>query len=344
MRTAFQFRSAQGNADGCCWSVQTAARYQWDSTVTPAARCHVCMLGMLREVQGNPPDDAWVFRELVPSAKWSWQGGKAGSAADFTASRMKYERFNQRLHELLVRANFRRADLGLSPWKLAEFHWHMFRHGSAIMALLFKTPESEIMRSLRMTHETLRSYRAHVLTEYGMLFDRAQQQAGVEQRAWTVDCDRIAAQTVGAGTSTCGRLRDELLTLCRLLGIAPNTLRRAPAGFRQLVIHGAASNRMVSTEYARPLLEEMRRADATSAHADAEATGVLVSPLITAADIVLPLQQPSALLEAIVDYEDDEDTIRGDGETDSQADTQAGDLQDLKDKWNVLNAVARSGL
>ena len=52
------------------------------------------------------------------------------------------------------------------------------------------------------------------------------------------------------------------------------------------------------------------------------------------------MQQPSALLEAIADYEDDEDTIRGDGE----ADTQADDLQDLKDKWNVLNVVARSGL
>ena len=97
----FEMLSATGNADGRRWSHASAAEYQWSDAVTPACRCHACLLLMLLDMQGDAPENAPLFRQMTTDGKWSWHGWQCGIASHFSSERLQYGRFNELLHEIL---------------------------------------------------------------------------------------------------------------------------------------------------------------------------------------------------------------------------------------------------
>ena len=343
----FEYRSAAGNADGRGWSMMSAAGYQWKTSVTPGQRCPVCLLLMLLSMQGDAPVDAPLFRRLVKGAKWGWKNGEAGCAAHFTSERLQYWKYNEWLHQLLIQVNDWREDRGLAHWPRSDFHWHMFRHGHVIMALIYKTPQAEIQRSLRMNPETLQSYCAHVVGALGALFDGAQTHEGVQQRAWAVELDRLAEAVVGRGDA-CGALRSELQRLCDIIQVSPTALRRAKPCLRQLIVHGAAMRHILSVRFATPLLDELRKADLPSTSSTAAAlpsTSSTSDPaVLELSTLVDEVTDPEALaapqvddaartVDEPVDGIDDEATQVGD-------DTTQVAVAELQDMWQSLRAEA----
>ena len=362
---AYQYRCAAGNAEGRAWSVASSARYQLDDAVTPGSRCHVCLLHMLLDMQGDAPDDAPLFCDMAAGARWSWQGGEHGRPEHFSTRRMPYRSYNQRLHELLKQVNVWRESAGMVHWPLSSVHWHMFRHGHTIMSLIFRTPEAEMVRKLRMKPETLASYRAHVVSTYGILFDAAQTNRDVQRRANETEGDRMAAAAVAADSSVdFATMRRAIVTLCDLFNLEPAALRRMPPTLRQIFLYGAAGKQVIPSCVVGPLLTELRGTDTPGTQPMALPAGVPVSSLIT--EVVVPLAQcgvlnVSEVVPAVDEYLDDGDDIREDDAgadgcdgTASQAGTQVGDggsnddatqvahVSDLRDAWQLLHAQAMS--
>ena len=285
---------SEANPDGRAWSMQSAAPHQFTSHTSPGSRCTVCMLLMLLDMQGDAAPDSPLFRKMAPHARWSWKGGTAGKARDFTAERLAYEQYNKYLHDLLKEVNIYLEKNGLTRWKLSEFHWHMFRHGHVIMALIFRTPEAEIIRSLRMEPKTVESYRAHTVGLLGAAFDEAQTQDGVQERAQEVQVDGMVRRVDVSPAAEVGNLRSELSLLCKQLHVTPSSLEKMGVQMQQLVIHGASRARLLSPRFVQPLLQHLHGCatpgDPASALAEHE---VPLSTLVQSVDWALTAQRVS---------------------------------------------------
>ena len=344
-RCEFEYLSAAGNQDGRAWSVRSAATYQCTNNATPAARCHVCMLLMMLAMQGDAPHDAPLFREMAPGEVWSWQRLEFGSASSFSEERMRYRSFNARLRQLLLRVNAWRAGKGLVQWVAASFHWHMFRHGHVIMALVFNVPVTEILRSLRMLPSTLQAYRAHVSSAFGSLLDVAQTHCGVQERARSIECNALAVAAVGPGAD-CTVLRCELELMCATLHVSSSGLRHLRPAMRQLVIHGAAARSLLSIRFVVPLLAELQRTDGERTAQPAANVELPTSQHIT--NIEAPLLSDAALDVAVQALPDDEhetatqiSTSDGATQVGDNVTADVGNLHDLEEAWHLLHHVAQ---
>ena len=273
------------NLDGRQWSFQSACGFQFTSSATPAMRCSVCMLLYLLDMQGCAAEEAPLLREMAGGGGWSWRGGTDGCTEHFSTTRLPYESFNKLLHEDVRQANaWREYHLRLPPWPKASAHWHMFRHGHIIMALIFQTPKGELMRSSRVHPRTLESYRAHTGGLLSVLFDQAHMEGSVQERTRKTQCHSLARRIAqSAATVDEELLRNELIGMCETFGITPVALERAPAGLRQLILSGAAMYRptLLSMQHIGILQQEFNRHSAGAPSLALESCEVELSTLVT---------------------------------------------------------------
>ena len=153
-------------------------------------------------------------------------------AASFSLARLTYDSFNTLLRQLLPLANAGRREIGLLDWPMREVHWHMFRHGHVMMALIFDTPESEVVRSLRMKLSTLEVYRAHVKPLFDQLLHEATQHSGVERRVLRNNC-LVLAKALSQGDEA-GEWGELLLSFCEMYKVTPAGLHNMPQQLRQV--------------------------------------------------------------------------------------------------------------
>ena len=350
------------NHDGRQWSLRSACGFQFSSLATPASRCPACLLLYLLSMQGDAPDDAPLFRVLVGGGGWSWCGGIDGCAEHFSTNRLQYEAFNALLHEDVLQANaWREVNLNLPPWPLAFAHWHMFRHGGIIMAIIFKQPIGELERSARIDRRTLESYRAHTGGLLSVLFDEAHKEDSVHARTCEAQCQALARRIAeSAGDVDEAQLRDELFGMCDSLGFTPAALQRVPAGMRQLMVSGAAMYRppLLSIQHVGPLQEELERGYNRHEPSMALEYGeVKLSTLVTSVDAALAavsdgsehqnmatrLERPSVDAKGGADDDAMEDGNSVDDEAEEEDEVDEADEADEVDKEDANDAATQAG-
>ena len=244
------------DASGLAFSVQRA------TGMCAGGWCPACLLLHFLDSRGGLAHlvsvDAWLICEAAGGFSFESDDaddevGAAVPAAPqhFGADALSYASYNPLLRRLLVRANKRRLELGLDVWSRAEFHWHMFRHGAAIMALVMGDAPSEIERRLRMKPETLVYYRQHVTPEYDAAVGDAS-----STRPFVVDVsslvEPVRRQLPSAWTAQA--VRGELEAFLQSIGLTVPALRGQGAGFRQAAVNKASAERRLHRDLVMPLL------------------------------------------------------------------------------------------
>jgi len=369
----FEFRSAEGNADGRGYCPN------WACGHTPDARwCGACLLLYYVQCLGSCLDGtkaSWLFR--LPQGTLSWMEGTSRPAVPkaFTEDALPYVMYNTLLKALRLRINEIRERRSLPPYSLAEFHFHMFRHGNVMMSLIFGDSDGEIMRRLRMESSTLLSYRQHVSSAYNILLKQQTLDAHtLEQQVRLpfpsthpshlamayvlalsyhydllpcplqvlLDADVLAAQMVGRLTGwSVAAVRVELSSFLRYAGCTLKGLRGSQRGFCQVVVSGSAAARRLHPQLSEALLEAL----GASHDSDGPAAAPALSNLIEAGEAEGLVARPTHLqvAQAIdndhvadVDVHEDGDTATQYEESEAGTTTIGPSFEDLKEMWREI--------
>ena len=350
-----EFRSAACNADGAQFCGQ------WAQGTTESGRwCAACLLLHLLHSMGydlaelaarpEPEDgecDECDDREengepLFRSVKRQFfsferqNGSRAAAQESYLSEMLPYESYNPLLHRILIKANERRRKAGLAIWSVTEFHWHMFRHGNVMMALVFKEPEHEILRKLRMVPETLESYRQHVVSAYSAVLSE-QVDPEVQASADRTEAQVLAEATMaalGPSALTPGDIRDAILRMCNGLHMAVRGLKAVKKGFRQVIVCGAAAQALLPPALVKPLLAALGTTDDGRAPSAGDGSVVTMSRLVHADELQTAARAP------IHDWAwVEEGTERIDAASEAEGTTTvAMSVQELKERWHEVRA------
>ena len=162
----YEMRTAMGNADGRGYCPN------WACGRTPHGTwCGACLLLHYLACRGAAEGDkgGWLFRLAKGSLSFARGRSVDAQPSAFSDDAMPYDKFSSLLHKVRIRINEVRKAMGLPEYSAAEFHWHMFRHGNVMMALIFGDSPGEIMRRLRMDASTLEAYRQHTSAMYRLV-------------------------------------------------------------------------------------------------------------------------------------------------------------------------------
>ena len=254
----YEMRTAPGNADGrgYCpnWACGRTAHGAW---------CGACLvlhyLVCLGVTEGS--EDGWLFR--LPTGTLSFARGRSVDAqpSAFSADAMPYTKFNALLHKVRIRANEARAAAGLPEYSEEEFHWHMFRHGNVMMALIFGDSPGEIMRRLRMDASTLESYRHHTSAMYRLVLSEQSVDADTQEQATRLEVTQLAAAMLTLLRSehswTAATIAHELLSFLRHIGCSMRALHNATPLFWQLAVTSAVTSGFLDETLSAALLEAL---------------------------------------------------------------------------------------
>ena len=249
------------NRDGRGWSLDMAAGWALplDRSIPIQQRCTACLLLMLLDRQNDAEDDTPVFRKLARTAHWSFKGGAGSSPFDFTKDYVACGYFNRELHAVMDRVNQDRANG--EKYNTDSCHWHMWRHGAAMMSAIFDVSDDQACRTLRMSPSTLKEYREHVTAVLGAWINRAGMVDGSFERANRNKCRQMAVKALGesAAEDKVANLTERLARLCSTTKMSADVLRCAPPGWRQLILYGAAirSPPLLEPETVPALLEAL---------------------------------------------------------------------------------------
>ena len=372
----FEMRSAEGNAGG------TAYCPNWARGHTPHGRwCGACLLLFYLECLGvvaaelDGSDASWLFREAKGAFSFERGANAQAKPSSFAPHALRYLQYNRFLRRLLAPLNVWRVKQGLPEYSKDEFHFHMFRHGSVMMALIFRTPKEELMRTHRLDAVTIASYAEHASAVYNLLLEQGSARDGNVDAANEVEADAMAVdvlrEVVGPHSWPVGSVRAELLHLLAFLKWTVRALRSVHPQLRQVrrghrtrtyahELHGcvvrcdvqvavsaAAYQGRFQSQLVAPLLAALgvRESPAVAAPPTALALECLVceSEIASASDALPDHMAAAHELDAEAADEDvagELETVRGSTTDDGTATIVADDapsIDDLKHMWHEVH-------
>ena len=274
----FAYKAAPGNQHGRRWSPASAAGWQYDESSFVCRRCHACMLLMYLELSGalarmdeeetSIPEgderDMPLFRTTTDGLTWSWSTPRADRrpvcASHFTGEALAYSAYGAMQLAVVTRVNRARAEAGLVEWSTDEAHFHMYRHGHMVMALLFGASPAELLRSAHLNEETLAVYAAHVSSHYAALLHTQEQGTEQSHASNRAAVEVLVARMVAAASEQlpapldAAHLIDDLLSWLAAVGVRLAGLLTLGAGLQQLLVYEAVVRRQWRADLAVPLL------------------------------------------------------------------------------------------